>query len=95
MWDTKCQKSFYVINKYLTNPPVFIPPHMGVPFHLYIYSIDFALGLMLAQQNKIKREQVIYYLSCIQAIYETRYAHLKKLWFVVVFYSSKVETLPS
>ena len=56
MWDEKCQEAFDAIKRYLMNPPMIIPPCMDVPFYLYIFAMDFALGFLLAQQNKLKKE---------------------------------------
>jgi len=55
-WNEDFQNSFDDIKKYFLNPLVLIPPIHDVPFHLYLLSIDFALGFMLAQKNDQAKE---------------------------------------
>lgn len=56
MWYVEYQEYFDAIKNYLMNPPILIPPRIGVPFHLYICTTNFALGLMLSPYNEEKKE---------------------------------------
>jgi len=40
----------------LLSPPVLSPPRKGVPFLLYIFAIEIAIGIMLAQKNEHDKE---------------------------------------
>jgi hypothetical protein len=60
---TRHQKSFDELKKYLTEPPVLIPPHRGKPLKLYIAATTNSIGSLLAQDNGQGKEQAVHYLS--------------------------------
>lgn len=47
-WEEDYHKEFDDIKKYLLNPLIFIPPKEGVMFYMYLSSMNFTLGVMLA-----------------------------------------------
>lgn len=59
-WKEECQEDFDQIKKYILSPPILIPPNPSKPFHLYISTIDIAIGTMLAQNNGMNKEHAIY-----------------------------------
>lgn len=89
-WSEGCQKTFDEIKQYLLNPPFFIPPRYGFPFHLYLLVTEFALEVMLAHKNDQAKDQAIYYLSYTLIDYELRYVYIKKVWLALVFTAKKL-----
>jgi hypothetical protein len=62
-WDQACQSVFEDIKQYLTNPPVLCAPIKGQPLILYTTAMHASLGALLAQNNDIRKEVSLYYLS--------------------------------
>ena len=62
VWGAEQQLALDEIKKYLTNPPVLVPPQYGKPFRLYLSTDDTVIGSALIQEFEGK-ERVIYYLS--------------------------------
>jgi len=63
-WTDDCQKTFYRIKKYISTPPVLVPPEPSRPLLLYIAILDGAFGCVLGQHDAIGRqEHAIYYLN--------------------------------
>lgn len=63
-WTDECQRAFDKIKRYLSNPPVLVPPEPGRPLLLYLSVMDNAFGCVLGQYGATgKNEQAIYYLS--------------------------------
>ncbi|XP_075496384.1 uncharacterized protein LOC142533477 [Primulina tabacum] len=62
-WEESHQKAFDVIKRYLSNPPVLMPPRYGMPLKLYISAAHKSIGCLLVQNNHEGNEQAIYYLS--------------------------------
>ncbi|XP_020081387.1 uncharacterized protein LOC109705035 [Ananas comosus] len=63
IWTERQQEAFENIKRYLSNPPVLVPPKSNQPMKLYISAAVENLGCLLAQENEEKEEQAIYYLS--------------------------------
>ncbi|CAL9005869.1 unnamed protein product [Prunus brigantina] len=51
------------IKRYLSQPPVLMPPKRGKPLRLYISASKGSIGCLLAQNNEFEREQGVHYLS--------------------------------
>lgn len=47
VWEKKHQHAFEQIKRYLTNPPVLMPPKSGRPLKLYLSATDNTIGSML------------------------------------------------
>ncbi|XP_070021027.1 uncharacterized protein [Nicotiana sylvestris] len=63
-WTDECQEAFDKIKRYLSNPPVLVPPEPGRPLILYQTVLDNSFGCVLGQHDVTrKKEQAIYYLS--------------------------------
>ncbi|XP_019230178.1 PREDICTED: uncharacterized protein LOC109211134 [Nicotiana attenuata] len=62
-WTEDCQKAFDKIKKYLSTPPVMVPPELDRPLVLFLAVPDGAFGCVLGQHDETWRnEQAIYYL---------------------------------
>ncbi|XP_060183057.1 uncharacterized protein LOC132613010 [Lycium barbarum] len=63
-WTKECQEAFDTINRYLSNPPVLVPPRPRSPLLLYLSVAENAFDCVLGKHNEEgKRERAIYYLS--------------------------------
>lgn len=80
----------FSIKKYLTLPLVFSSLKLGVSFNLYIVSIDFTLGITLAQNNMVNSEHAIYYISHNLVSYETKYPYTEKLYLEIIYSMKKL-----
>ncbi|XP_028118784.1 uncharacterized protein LOC114316317 [Camellia sinensis] len=88
-WEVCHQEAFDLLKKYLTNPPVLMPPMAGKPLKLYISASDLSIGCLLAQENDMGREQAIYYVSR-KLNDETRYNSVEKLYLALYFAAIKL-----
>jgi hypothetical protein len=84
VWGAEQQLALDEIKKYLTNPPVLVPPQHRKPFRLYLSTDDIVIGLALIQEFKGK-EYVICYLSRRLVDAETRYMAIEKLCLCLFF----------
>jgi hypothetical protein len=50
VWGAEQQLALDEIKKYLTNPPVLVPPQRGKPFRLYLSTDDTVIGSALIQE---------------------------------------------
>ena len=73
-WSEECENNFNHIKKYLSNPPILMPPIQGKPLILYVSTIDASLGALLAQHDENKKERAIYYISRTLVAYEKNYS---------------------
>lgn len=51
-WNEECQKAFDQIKKYLSKPPVLVPPVPGKPLLLYLSVTDLSMGAVLGQYDE-------------------------------------------
>jgi hypothetical protein len=84
VWGAEQQLTLDEIKKYLTNPPVLVPPQHGKPFRLYLSTDDTIIGSALIQKFKGK-ERVICYLSRRLVDAEIRYSTIEKLYLCLYF----------
>ena len=61
-WDDKCQRSFELLNQFLTSAPIVRAPNWELPFEVMCDSSDYAIGAVLGQRENGK-PYVIYYAS--------------------------------
>ncbi|CAL9005311.1 unnamed protein product, partial [Prunus brigantina] len=54
IWGTEHQAAFDDIKKYLSQPPVLMPPKRGKPLRLYISASESSIGCLLAQNNEFE-----------------------------------------
>ena len=83
------QEALDNIKRYLTSPPVMVPPKAGVPFKLYISADGRSIGSALIQEQEGK-ERVICYPSRRLIDAETRYPEVERLCLCLYFSCSKL-----
>ena len=90
-WNEECQEAFEAIKRYLSNPPILVPPREGEPLLLYLIVIETAMGAMLAQYlEESRKENAIYYLSKKMTDYEVNYNAVEKTCVALVWASQKL-----
>ncbi|XP_059650711.1 uncharacterized protein LOC132296536 [Cornus florida] len=89
-WDDIHQRAFDKIKKYLSSPPVMMPPRKKWPMKLYLLAAEESIGAMLAQENEAGNEQAIYYLSRVLTPVECRYTPIEKLCLALYFATMKL-----
>jgi hypothetical protein len=77
-WDQACQNALDDIKKYLTNPPILCAPLKGCPLILYTATLPTSLGALLAQNNDVRKEVSLYYLSHTLLGVECNYLDIRK-----------------
>ncbi|CAL9006044.1 unnamed protein product, partial [Prunus brigantina] len=97
IWETEHQVAFDDIKKYLSQPPVLMPPKRGKPLRLYISASESSIGCLLAQNNESEREQAVHYLSRTLNMAEVNYSPVEKLCLALYFAATKLRhyMLPS
>ncbi|XP_059288636.1 uncharacterized protein LOC132041990 [Lycium ferocissimum] len=90
-WTEECQEAFDKIKRYLSNPPVLVPPRQGSPLLLYLSVSENAFGCMLAQHDEEgKKEHAIYYLSKKFTSCEARYTLVEKTCCALTWIAQKL-----
>ncbi|XP_021816121.1 uncharacterized protein LOC110758551 [Prunus avium] len=97
VWGAEHQAALDDIKKYLSQPPVLMPPKRGKPLRLYISASEGSIGCLLAQNNESGREQAVYYLSRTLNTAELNYSPIEKLCLALYFAATKLRhyMLPS
>lgn len=86
-WNNQCQTDFDLLENYLMNPPVLVPPMPHKPLLLYISLTEKSIGSLLAQENDQRKEQTIYYISRTLVNYELTYTFIERVCLSIVFAS--------
>ncbi|XP_075499321.1 uncharacterized protein LOC142537713 [Primulina tabacum] len=89
-WEDSHQKSFDVIKRYLSNPPVLMPPRYGMPLKLYISAAHESIGCLLVQNNHERNEHAIYYLNRFLTLVEVKYFVIEKLCLTLYYACTKL-----
>ncbi|XP_026430549.1 uncharacterized protein LOC113327588 [Papaver somniferum] len=90
-WNEECQEAFDQIKKYLSNPPVLVPPVPGKPLLLYLSVTDSSMGEVLGQYDEDgKKEQAIYYISKTLSGYESKYSTLEKTCLALIWATQRL-----
>ncbi|GKV52216.1 hypothetical protein SLEP1_g58805 [Rubroshorea leprosula] len=89
-WEEHHQSAFDMIKRYLSRPPVLVPPVKNKPLILYISAADESIGCLLAQENDKKQEQAVYYLSRCLTQTEVKYSSVEKLCLALFFAAIKL-----
>ena len=58
-WEAQHQEAFEVIKRYLTQPPILMPPIKKKPLRLYISLSEVSVGSLLTQNNEQGKEHAI------------------------------------
>ncbi|CAL8993415.1 unnamed protein product [Prunus brigantina] len=90
VWGAEHQAAPDDIKKYLSQPPVLMPPKRGKPLRLYISTSEGSIGYLLAQNNESEREQAVHYLSRTLNIAELNYSPIVKLCLALYFAATKL-----
>ena len=67
-----------------------MPPIQGHPLKLYLSTTNESIGCLLAQNNSKGHKHVVYYLSRVLNIVETRYSLIEKLGLTLYFTCTKL-----
>ncbi|XP_070003047.1 uncharacterized protein [Nicotiana sylvestris] len=70
-WTDECQEAFDKIKRYLSNPPVLVPPELGRPLILYLTVLDNSFGCPIPT-GRLAKWQIL--LTEFDIIYVTRTA---------------------
>ncbi|XP_059658865.1 uncharacterized protein LOC132305208 [Cornus florida] len=89
-WNDTHQRAFDQIKKYLSSPPVMMPPRKKWQMKLYLSAAEESIGAMLTQENEAGSEQAIYYLSRVLTPVECRYTPIEKLCLALYFAAMKL-----
>ena len=94
-WEEKHQLAFQALKDYLVKPLVLMPPKDDSPMKLYVSATEASIGVLLAQDNDEKKEQVVYYLSRFFKSYRMQILLCGETLHVIVFCNYIVKILPS
>ncbi|RVW63875.1 Retrovirus-related Pol polyprotein from transposon 17.6 [Vitis vinifera] len=83
-WDDKCQRSFELLNQFLTSAPIVRAPNWELPFEVMCDSSDYAIGAILGQREDGK-PYVIYYTSKSLNDAQRNYTTTEKKLLAVVY----------
>ncbi|KAK1678627.1 hypothetical protein QYE76_039475 [Lolium multiflorum] len=83
------QQAFDEIKRYLTTPPVLVPPQQDRPFYIYLSVADMSIASVVVQLYE-GVEKVIFYLSRRMLDAETRYPEVEKLCLCLFFTCTKL-----
>ena len=89
-WEEKHQQAFEGLKKYLSTPPVLMPPKDDRPMKLYISAAETSIGVLLAQDNDERKEQAVFYLSRFLNSAECNYSFVEKLCLALYFAAMKL-----
>jgi hypothetical protein len=88
-WGAEQQRAFEEIKKYLSKPPVLVPPQQNKPFYVYLSVGDTSIAPVVIQVHDGK-ERVVFYLSRRMLDAETRYPDIEKLCLCLFFTCRKL-----
>ncbi|KAK1614114.1 hypothetical protein QYE76_019631 [Lolium multiflorum] len=88
-WGAEQQQAFDDIKRYLTTPPVLVPPQQDRPFYIYLSVADTSIASVVVQLYE-GVERVVFYLSRRMLDAETRYPEVEKLCLCLVFTCTKL-----
>ena len=89
IWGPEQQVAFDDLKKYLSSPPVLVPPRPDQPFLVYLSVESVSMGAVLIQEIDGK-EQVAFYLSKRLLDAETRYSEMERLCLYLYFTCTKL-----
>ncbi|KAK1693420.1 hypothetical protein QYE76_010117 [Lolium multiflorum] len=88
-WGAEQQQAFDEIKRYLTTPPVLVPPQQDRPFYIYLSVADTSIASVVVQLYE-GVEKVVFYLSRRMLDAETRYPEVEKLCLCLFFTCTKL-----
>ena len=88
-WDTKCEKAFSSLKKYLSSPPILVSPIERELLTLYLAVSDFSTSVVLVR-DKERVQHPVYYCSRALRGVEERYPRMEKLILALVTAARKL-----
>jgi hypothetical protein len=88
-WGVEQQWAFEEIKKYLSKPPVLVPPQQDKLFYVYLSVGDTSIASVVIQVHDNK-ERVVFYLSRRMLDAEMRYPNIEKLCLCLFFTCTKL-----
>jgi hypothetical protein len=88
-WGADLQRAFKEIKKYLSKPPMLVPPQQDKPFYVYLSVGATSIASVVIQVHDGK-ERVVFYLSRRMLDAETRYPDIEKLCLCLFFTCTKL-----
>jgi hypothetical protein len=83
-WDKVANNAFEVLKLSLMKGPLLFPPDYSRDYFLYLAASEYAIGMVLVQEDDNHDGHVIYYLSISLSSMEIKYQHVEKLALAVV-----------
>ena len=93
-WDTKCEKSFSALKKYLSSPPpppplILVSPTEGELLTLYLAVLDFSTSVVLVRDKDRVQHSFYYSIRALRGA-EERYPRMEKLILALVTAARKL-----
>jgi hypothetical protein len=92
-WDPAQQKAFEELKKYLIGLTTLTPPSSGTPLLLYVAASHSAVSAALVQEkqdDQLKRQAPVYFVSKILSLSKKNYTELEKVLYAVLMASRKL-----
>jgi len=72
MWTEECEAAFLKLKEYLAAPPMLCKPRIGVPLRLYFVVTEWAINVVLVQEQD-QTQKPVYFVSMVLQGPEARY----------------------
>src|SRR5438552_16023012 len=94
-WTPEAQQAFDELKKFLTNPPVLVPPMPKEPLLLYIVATSHVVTTTIVVETQEeghiqKVQRLVYFISEVLSESKIRYPQVQKLLYVMLITSQKL-----
>src|SRR5438132_13549906 len=94
-WTSEVQQAFDKLKKFLSNPPVLVPPMPEEPLLLYIaatsHVVSTAIVVQRQEEGHIQKVQrPVYFISEVLSKSKIRYPQVQKILYAVLITSQKL-----
>ena len=76
-WNEECDKAFWTIKKYMTEPPILVSSKAGETLYLYLAASDAAVSATLFKECENTRLRPVFFVNKSLSDAETRYSRLE------------------